>query len=240
MNWGQFRMNTKERRVSRFLFTLALLPLVLSTGATRAQETLPEPPPVYQIELLAFERPGEVLEEHWPFDPGMPDAGQAMGSLSLPVSGPVTLLTIEEGSLQAAAFSLKQRQMAPLLHLIWQQPVESREQAKGLWVEEERIGGLIKISLGRYLHLDVDLLLTDENTGNNFRVIDHRRMRSEQLNHLDHPKLGILVQITPVKLELIEPPAPTAGTTGTEDIADTAVPTIGEPASVEAGTSPPQ
>ena len=230
--------------MSRFQFTLALLSLFLMAAA-KAQEVEPvEAPPNYQIELLAFERPGDVLEEQWPFDPGIPDASQAIGSLSLPLSGPATLLSVDEGTLQAAAYSLKQRQMEPLLHLIWQQPVESREQAKGLWVEEERIGGLIKISLGRYLHLDVDLVLTDSDTGETFRIVDHRRMRSEQLNHLDHPKLGILVHITPVKLELIEPLAPTVEPT-TQNVEKPAsveptAPTAEEPASTPASTPPPQ
>ena len=193
-------------RVNRILPTLALLSLLFLGPVVRAQ-TAPaaEPPPVYQIELLAFERPGEVLEEQWPKDPGQPDPTEAIGRLSAPVTGPATVLPAGQGTLNASAYALKTHNLPPLLHLLWQQPVEDREQAKALWVEEGRIRGLIRVSLGRYLHLDVDLLLTDPATGQSYRIIDHRRMRSEQLNHLDHPKLGILVQIMPVKLTLNEP-----------------------------------
>lgn len=203
----------KETRVTRILTIVALLLPIVGVHAQQAATAPDEAPPRYQIELLAFERPGEQTEEQWPMDPGLPDPSLAAGRLSEPLSGPVTLLPPEQASLQAAAYALRTNQMPPLLHLVWQQPVESREQAKGWWLEEERIGGLIKVSLGRYLHLDLDLLLTDPETGAVYRIIDHRRMRSEQLNHLDHPKLGILVQITPLPQENSEPEAPVSGET---------------------------
>lgn len=78
----------------------------------------------------------------------------------------------------------------------------------------KQFDGSVKVVLSRYLHFYTDLLFlhpystankqhTEEqsDTSNSFtyyRVEGHRRMRSRELHYLDHPLLGILVQITPL------------------------------------------
>jgi len=74
--------------------------------------------------------------------------------------------------------------------------------------------GTIKLHLGRYLHLEADLLYRNqvEPLGNNaffinlddieqpqtlFRMHQTRRMRSGELHYFDHPMFGMLVLITP-------------------------------------------
>ncbi len=74
--------------------------------------------------------------------------------------------------------------------------------------------GTVKIALERYLHIYTDIifrhptLLSEEQEGDqeveptislvDYRIRAHRRMRSQELHYLDHPLLGILVQITPL------------------------------------------
>lgn len=80
----------------------------------------------------------------------------------------------------------------------------------------EELDGTVKVVLGHYLHVYTDLVLRkpvstqtyDENQQPQrinalyqFRMQDHRRMRSKELHYIDHPLLGILVQITPVEQE---------------------------------------
>lgn len=81
----------------------------------------------------------------------------------------------------------------------------------------EQIDGTIKFVVGRYLHVYTDLVFrrpileeTEYNDGNvqrsfvlaDYRIRAHRRMRSQELHYLDHPLLGILIEITPtVELE---------------------------------------
>lgn len=84
--------------------------------------------------------------------------------------------------------------------------------------------GKITIALSRYLHSYVDLVLRrpqleiDEQVGvsaqtqgytrnsadtrilNNYRLNEHRRMRSKTLHFLDNPEFGLLVLITPYKV----------------------------------------
>ncbi len=73
------------------------------------------------------------------------------------------------------------------------------------------LDGTVTISLGRYLHVHTDLVYrqpdpespaaADDGTPVliNAPVIQERRMRSGELHYLDHPFLGILVKINPVK-----------------------------------------
>lgn len=90
-----------------------------------------------------------------------------------------------------------------------------------VWYELE---GKITITLARYLHAYVDLVLRIPNeniiqfntpletaeridneeemslnssTLNNFSFKEHRRMRSRKIHYLDHPEMGMLILITP-------------------------------------------
>jgi len=79
------------------------------------------------------------------------------------------------------------------------------------------LDGTIKLHLGRYLHLEADLLYRSqiEPLENNtffmnldeieqpqtlFRMHQTRRLRSGELHYFDHPMFGMLVQITPYEL----------------------------------------
>jgi hypothetical protein len=88
-----------------------------------------------------------------------------------------------------------------------------------------QLDGTVKLALGQYLHLYTDLVLRKPvatanltagpeapriNALHQFPIEQHRRMRSRELHYLDHPLLGILVQITPVQ---VEPEAQSSPTT---------------------------
>lgn len=71
------------------------------------------------------------------------------------------------------------------------------------------LDGTVKIVLGRYLHLYTDLayrkvfnLGSSDALGRNriladFPIETHRKMRSSTLHYIDHPYLGILIEIRP-------------------------------------------
>ena len=80
-------------------------------------------------------------------------------------------------------------------------------------VRLEQLDGTVKVVLGRYLHVYTDLIFRQPiiekieysdgqvertNMLADFRIRIHRRMRSQELHYLDHPLLGILVEITPI------------------------------------------
>lgn len=81
-------------------------------------------------------------------------------------------------------------------------------------VDLEQLDGTVSVVLGRFLHINTDLIFRHPvadptpHQGEqvpsaphlvDFRIRLHRRMRSGELHYLDHPLLGILVEITPVQ-----------------------------------------
>jgi hypothetical protein len=116
-----------------------------------------------------------------------------------PFVSPVQPLPEDSYQLRPHAETLRRNGLQPLLHTAWRQVVGDRENTDWLWLESGPLYGLVRISLGRYLHIDSDLLLLGPETATGprqaIRVKDHRRMRSGELHHLDHPGFGILVQI---------------------------------------------
>lgn len=76
------------------------------------------------------------------------------------------------------------------------------------------VDGTVRVVLGRYLHFYTDLAyrlpinISVESEENplgrerilaDFEVKSHRKMRSKELHYIDHPLLGILVEIRPVE-----------------------------------------
>lgn len=65
--------------------------------------------------------------------------------------------------------------------------------------EFQEVDGSIALHLGRYLHLDTDLLFTQAgDTPASWALDESRRMRSEELHHLDSPRLGVIAKVTKV------------------------------------------
>lgn len=59
------------------------------------------------------------------------------------------------------------------------------------------LDGTLTLARSRYLHMAVDLIYIDPNTGIPMQLKESRRMRSGELHYLDQPRFGVLVQATP-------------------------------------------
>lgn len=82
----------------------------------------------------------------------------------------------------------------------------------------DAVDGTLLIARGRYLHVWTDLVFTapaaelagaappgtDPNAVVQFRMQNHRRMRSGELHYLDHPAFGLIVLFTPVETPAAE------------------------------------
>ena len=77
---------------------------------------------------------------------------------------------------------------------------------------KSNIQGTLKLILGRYLHIHTDLLyqrpkknynpsspILQGNMFDEFEIKAQRRMRSNELHYIDHPLLGTLIIVTPIK-----------------------------------------
>ncbi len=168
--------------------SLILLFLLFSVPAVAGDKT-------YDVELILFERSGGGNQEAWPANPGSPDM-QNTRSLEKG-TGPFSVQPTSEWRLKNEAARLRATGgMTPLIHLAWRQPVASDKDAETIRLRSSSAGkleGTVKVSLGRYLHVDLDLLLDQR-----YRLQTHRRMRSGELHYIDHPLMGALVLISPV------------------------------------------
>jgi hypothetical protein len=191
--------------------------------------------PWYDIELILFKQgsSGGAATEVWSEDPGSPDWSETV-TLQPPASAPLQPYTLRPSSSRrlAAQFDALQRTrgaMEPLYHQAWRQPVATSAGAKAIYLgpgpRHSDAGplppfeGLIRISVNRYLHLDLDILLRGANralppasadalpspTRGSIRFQASRRMRSGELHYIDHPRLGALILIS--RVAQVEPKA---------------------------------
>jgi len=58
--------------------------------------------------------------------------------------------------------------------------------------------GTIKVRLGRFLHMDTQLVYTDSERLQSYRLSQSRKMRSTELHFIDNPRFGILTRILPI------------------------------------------
>jgi hypothetical protein len=170
-------MKPTQRRAGAFLASL----LVFLPALPAAAEDN-----TFDFEIILFERPGGAEAVLTVEETGEPERVLARDRLdSLPATARV---------LDAVAGTLRRRGMTVHEHLAWRMSPGSRSNDTWYWVGDGRLEGLVQVSRGRFLHLDLDLLLRPADASSPFRVRLNRRMRSGELHYLDHPRVGILVQ----------------------------------------------
>jgi len=178
-------------------------------------------PREYEIELLIFRNLVENDDgEVWPVDYAdwLED--------SVDSEQPDTVTETAVTWLPKAQFRLTAQRNAlarsapyrPLAHLAWRQVVPGRQQAKPVELpswnnnpDRAYVDGLVRVTVERYLHLDLDLRLhlpdsavqaTPQEYGvPEIRLRQQRRMRSKELHYFDHPRFGVIALITPYEPE---------------------------------------
>ena len=186
----------------------------------------------FTVEIIIFDdlQSEGLHAEHWPADPGEPSLDGAVELTPLPEDGPkgtahaFGLVDRSDFSLNGVWSSLRRSaRYRPLLHAGWRLPGLDRSAARPAHVsahlgsggidaagheggELPAVHGTAKVSLARYLHVELNLLYS--RPGNSatdppdavptrFRLVSERRMRSGELHYIDHPLFGVLVLITP-------------------------------------------
>ena len=195
---------------TRIALILALS-LGLSLPASAALTT--KPPNRYEIEVLVFQNYLDYLEgqELWTqdtVDKKLPGIEEARDSGAQP--DPSSDLSKAAKALEAGGDYLI------LTHKRWEQEAEPRSSAKWMRVGspnsfESDLIGTMRFYQGRYLHIELELLFRDRSVAmvsstegvvalpQVYRISEHRRIRSLEVNYFDHPKFGVLVQVTPIQ-----------------------------------------
>lgn len=201
-------MNEREPRLVGRIGRIALaLALALAAGTARAER--------YRVDLILFtDAQGAGSEAPVPAQP--PDLARSIEPFDLTKlrAAGIEVLPDESFGLTDVWTRLKNsRRHEPVLRLAWLQKDPPAERGVSLRLRSGSplslqtasgasavfpIDGTVALLLGRFLHLDVDLAYTqagESGTLNSYRLRERRRLRRDELHHLDSPKLGVLVRV---------------------------------------------
>jgi len=227
---------TRHRLNTQFL-TLTLLANIVFISVCRADS--PAEPRVFEIELLVFQNliasdGGEV----WPIDYSeWFEESEAEQTMSEPAPVEIDWLPEQSYRLTAERNAMsRSSQYRPLAYIAWRQSVLDRTRALPIEIPANNsstdayIDGSVRVAVERYLHLYLDLQLhtpvSDEQFEllefdiPEFRLTEHRRMRSKEIHYFDNPRFGVIALITsyepppqetdPVAQESDQSPVPAA------------------------------
>jgi hypothetical protein len=69
----------------------------------------------------------------------------------------------------------------------------------------DELEGAVRLSLNKFLHLDVQMLYRDAAAGGTtplvYQINEQRRVKSQETHYFDHPRFGVLVRLMPVEKE---------------------------------------
>jgi len=167
----------------------------------------------YHVELIVFEQLDTVTDEQWP---------EMAVETNLAKLYPTTVSNLiqpaeNETLLNSAARLQRSQRYQVHYHQSWQQPVMKKHHAQAINIiaDNNKLEGTIKLYKSTYLHAALDLWLKQdvlaENSwsdvsadgdfielARNPNLKESRRIRSKKLYFFDHPKLGALLQLTPI------------------------------------------
>jgi len=198
----QLSIRMNPLHLLKHLLCLSLLALPLSLRA----ET-------YRMDVIVFlnlEAAGEAGDP----TPAPPQAGviDPVDTPALRAAG-IEILPDGQFGLDEQWQHLKRsRQFRPVLRLSWLQkdpPTGRGPSIRVKWGNERaqisdpalpplmvnEVEGSVAMVLNHYLQLDADLTYTEAD-GQRYRLDERRRMRRDELHHLDSPKLGIVARVS--------------------------------------------
>lgn len=172
-------MNKKTHVVPMYLLA-GLMLLLAQPAAVLAADA-------YRFEMIVFERPNATTSEFFePVD---------RSSVLQPTGASLSSRAIGGQQLGNIAYTLKRKGMLVHEHIAWVQTPGSRDRGTWFSIGDQRLRGAVRITRGRFLHVDADLLLYDDNgLETTTRAQLYRRMRSDELHYIDHPRMGIVIR----------------------------------------------
>jgi len=167
----------------------------------------------YHVELIVFEQLNTVTDEQWPQMTSIDDAI---------LTPDMATVLIQPDQTETLAGAAKRLQRSPryqvLYHQAWQQAIMTKRNAQAVKIHsaDNSVNGNIRLYKSTYLHAALNVWLmqnpqqlnswsdispegVDINAPRNPNLHESRRIRSKKLAFFDHPKMGALLQITPIE-----------------------------------------
>ncbi|PHS71186.1 MAG: hypothetical protein COB22_07565 [Cycloclasticus sp.] len=201
---------------SRLSFLITTLAALLNTAVLQAEET--NNIKWYSVEYIVFENNplGEHVLEPWTKEPvQIPDNAIDLGLIDSNIasnSKAFTPLNNHQRQLQGTANKLKRlSSYTPLSHGGWIQPLVEKNLLQPIRIlqtsESSLLEGTITFHRGRFLHLDIDLQLSERaplpvdtsfiasaaiQPTTIYRLKETRRIKTQEIHYFDHPRFAVL------------------------------------------------
>lgn len=183
-------------RVTRFLG------MAVSLAACLPAYALP-PTPVYRVTAIVFAIHRRSLDggEQWALEPDVVPRHLAQAVAPLPGLG-------RDSGLGGVVQLLTRDPHYTVLDTVhWLQPGVGPTQAVPIAIQNAAYGltGTIRVYQYQYLHAKLNLALAGHQTAPGdagpilYHLVEARRLRPKTIAYFDHPKLGVLLRVTPVK-----------------------------------------
>lgn len=203
----------------RHVLAAALAAALLAPGLAQAER--------YRVDLIVFaDRSGSGGEEPRAVQaPNTERAAFPSEADELRAAGIEILPDSAFGLTDAWTRLRNSRNHQPLLRLAWLQkdpPVERglairirqgtpwSELTGGTASSVYPLDGTVALRAGRFLHVDADLVWTQQDPGGDlasYRLEEKRRVKRDEIHHLDSPRLGLLTRVQRVDAAGVVTPA---------------------------------
>jgi hypothetical protein len=195
-----------------------IIPALLITSLLAFADDNIQPPTLYQVDVIVFSHlnADALASEQWQPITEAPNIDQASEPDQLP---------FQQSQLQQTLKALNNNQNYTVLaNYTWQQPIPVSNKAVPIHIYGGKsfgniyeLDGTITINRDRYFNLATNLVLTepsellgnigqadygttlDQNSLVSFQLKEQRRLKSKELNYIDHPLFGMLIEINKVK-----------------------------------------
>lgn len=171
-------------------------------------------PKIFEIEVMVFQNilPDLEGDELWTAD----DAENVIKDIDK--------AAVVSGAPQASSALSKAQEILDsdsdyrvLVHKQWIQNADVPADAEliRLKTEEGDLDGSFKFYMSRFLHIELNLVYSEQESRSIFKTTDsgdsdwmayrlqeQRRVRSNEIEYFDHPKFGVLVLVTPIRVDL--------------------------------------
>jgi len=191
-------MQTKTMlRKHALLFTLIVL--IVNSTFIYAESSDTETPS-YSVEYIVFEN---TLSEGATAEAWTKQAFQMPAkaiNLNTSQSEKFKSLKRSQLSLQAVANKLgKLSAYTPIAHGGWTQPLKANDRLKPVQLVQQNstseLIGTITFHRKKYLHLDINLQLTELDLLINYRLKMTRRIKADDIHYFDHPRFAVLARV---------------------------------------------
>lgn len=155
--------------------------------------------PIYDVEVIIFSNQNSGDDgERWPTS-----ISDDISTRDFVAEGQISERPASSYQLGGIAYGLTQsRGYSVLLHTAWRQPAYGSRNAIGYPFDASvqngarQLAGRIKLVRERYLHLDVDLLLSSLDAPV-YELRERRRIKkSGRVHYFDHPRFGMIATVT--------------------------------------------